>query len=173
RVTVKEISGVVHLLTQSPPSVQRETIEAYFTPDATFTHPFCRTGKWDNSRFLIQVIYRWYKIMSPRIEMNVNSIAFDEPNSTLYVNFSQVFSIWLLPFHRSPVNCTTVIHLRRNRADGKYYIDSQNDLYQVDEFIKFVLPPGWMLVWAWQFWSTLFCLLGAVALTPITWLEER
>lgn len=71
---VKEIAGVIHLLTQSPPSTQRQTIEKYFSLDASFTHPFCRTGKWPNSRMLIQIIYRWYKIMSPSIDITVHSV---------------------------------------------------------------------------------------------------
>ncbi|KAF1949279.1 hypothetical protein CC80DRAFT_510657 [Byssothecium circinans] len=169
----KEISGVIHLLTQSPPSIQRETIETYFTPDASFTHPFCRTGSWDNSRFLIQAIYRWYKIMSPKIDLTVNSVAYDEPNLLLYVNISQVFSIWIIPFYRAPVNLTSVLKLEHSRSDDKYYISSQNDLYQVDEFVKFVVPPGWILVWLWHFWATFFCLLGAFVLQPITWAEQR
>lgn len=71
---VKEIADVIHLLTQSPPSTQRKTIEKYFSVDASFTHPFCRTGKWPNSRMLVQIIYRWYKIMSPIIDITVHSI---------------------------------------------------------------------------------------------------
>lgn len=71
---VEEIADVIHLLTQSPPSTQRQTIEKYFTTDASFTHPFCRTGKWPNSRLLIGLIYRWYKIMSPSIDITVQSI---------------------------------------------------------------------------------------------------
>jgi hypothetical protein len=70
----KEISGVIHLLTQSPPDVQQHTVQTFFTYNASFTHPLCRTGSWDNSRWLIQIIYRWYKIMSPRIDLTVNSV---------------------------------------------------------------------------------------------------
>lgn len=72
--TVKEIPGVIHLLTQSPPSIQRETIETYFTRNASFTHPFCRTGSWASSRWLIEMVYRWYKIMSPSIDLTVQSV---------------------------------------------------------------------------------------------------
>ena len=71
---VADIEGVVRQLTQTPPSVQRSAIITYFTPDAQFTHPFCRTGSFDGSRFLIRAIYRWYKIMSPSIDLTVNSI---------------------------------------------------------------------------------------------------
>lgn len=77
---VKEIADVIHLLTQSPPSNQRKTIEKYFSADASFTHPFCRTGKWPNSRMLVQIIYRWYKIMSPSIDITVHSIGMCDPD---------------------------------------------------------------------------------------------
>ena len=72
--TEAEIPQVIHLLTQSPPSTQRKTIEKYFTPSASFTHPLCRTGSFEGSRWLIWCIYRWYKIMSPRIEISVDSV---------------------------------------------------------------------------------------------------
>lgn len=71
---VKEIPAVIHLLTQSPPSLQRATIEKYFTPDAAFSHPFCRTWSGLNSRWLVDATYRWYKIMSPRIDLTVQSV---------------------------------------------------------------------------------------------------
>lgn len=183
---------MIHLLTQSPPSIQHETIETYFTPNASFIHPFCRTGSWSNSRWLIGAIYRWYKIMSPRIDITVQSvgknhqtqrrgishalttcrIAFDEPNLILYVQIFQIFRIWLVPFYYAPVNLTTVIKLQRNRTDNKYYIRSQNDLYQVDQWIKFLLPGGWALIYLWHFWASLFSLLGTWALLPVTWVEE-
>jgi hypothetical protein len=74
-----EIPGVIRDLTQTPPSTQHETINKYFTSDASFTHPFCRTGSfyWTetfNSRNLVHGIYRWYKIMSPRIDLKIDSI---------------------------------------------------------------------------------------------------
>ena len=76
-----EIASIIHLLTQSPPSVQRQTIETYFTPTASFTHPLCRTGSFEGSRWLIWCIYRWYKIMSPHIELKVESIGTYMPRS--------------------------------------------------------------------------------------------
>ncbi|KAF2799443.1 hypothetical protein K505DRAFT_62869 [Melanomma pulvis-pyrius CBS 109.77] len=170
---VKQIPGIIHALTQSPPSVQREIIDIYFTPSASFTHPFCRTGSWENSRFLIHAIYRWYKIMSPRIDLTVESVAFDEVNLLLYVSISQIFRIWVLPFYRAPVSLVTVLKLQHNKNNDRYYIESQNDLYQVDQFVKFVAPGGWVLVWLWQFWATIFCVLGAVALWPVSVVEER
>ncbi|KAH3944049.1 hypothetical protein HBH98_150890 [Parastagonospora nodorum] len=169
---VKEIPGIIHLLTQSPPSIQYETIETYFTPTASFTHPFCRTGSHDNSRWLIAAIYRWYKIMSPRIDVSVQSVAFDEANLTLYVQIFQIFRIWLVPFYYAPVELTTVLKLRHDKGDNKYYIHSQNDLYQVDQWIRFILPGGHLLIYLWHAWATFFCVVGAYLLIPVTWIEE-
>lgn len=71
---VQDVRAVVHNLTQGSPSQQEDAINRYFTPDASFTHPFCRTGSFEGSRHLVHRIYRWYKIMSPKIELQVNSI---------------------------------------------------------------------------------------------------
>jgi hypothetical protein len=70
----EDITQVVHTLCQGTPDQQTEAINTYFTPNASFTHPFCRTGSFDGSRNLIHAIYKWYKLLSPNIELNVNSI---------------------------------------------------------------------------------------------------
>jgi len=59
-----------------------------------------------------------------------------------------------------------------DKREAKYYIQSQNDLYQVNEFVKFFWPGGFLFVWAWQLFATLFCVLGAIALSPITYAEQ-
>lgn len=55
-----------------------------------------------------------------------------------------------------------------------YYIAKQEDLYQTSEFIKFVMPFfGHFCVLAFHLFATLFCVLGTVIFSPITWLEEN
>lgn len=189
---MQDIADVVHRLTQGTPKQQEEAINEYFTTDASFTHPFCRTGSFEGSRWLIHAIFRWYKVLSPKIDLTVNSVgknmlvryetptanipgvALDETNLTLYVNISQIFSIWLIPFHRAPVNLTTVLQLVRKQR--KYYIQSQNDLYQVDQFIKF--PPGLshigpLIVLFCNFIATFFCVIGAYIGSPFTRYMQR
>lgn len=61
-------------------------------------------------------------------------------------------------------------------GNGKrYWIQSQNDLYQTSEWIKFLVPwgIGWRLVVLWQFFATFMCVVGAIALFPFTLLLER
>jgi hypothetical protein len=85
--SVKEIPDVIRKLCQTPPSEQLETINTYFIPAASFNHPFCRTGAFEdgpfglNSRWLIINIYKWYKIMSPRVELEVNSVGASQTTS--------------------------------------------------------------------------------------------
>lgn len=100
------------------------------------------------------------------------STAFDEANLRLYVHLSQIFRIWLIPFYAAPVTLVTVLQLVRAKADNRYYIAEQNDLYQVDQFVRFFWPGGVLVVWAWQIVATLFSVLGALLLAPVTWFEE-
>ena len=60
-------------------------------------------------------------------------------------------------------------------SHSKYYIASQNDLYQTTEWIKFVLPwfIGYTFLMLAHFWATGMCVLGAMVGWPITWAEER
>lgn len=222
----REITQIIHSLTQSPPTVQRATIERYFTPTASFTHPFCRTGSFEGSRWLIWCIFRWYKILSPRIEIAVESVGFDEENLILYVGIRQVFRIWAVPlpgwvYSGADVRLVTVLRLVREEGlegfdddneeekkrdgslrevndgangekgdetarrkskrggaggkGGKLRIQSQNDLYQVNEFVKFVSVFGVLSVgvYAWQLLATLLCVLGAGLGYPISWMEEK
>lgn len=217
---VREIPHVIHLLTETPPSLQQRTVETYFTPTAQFTHPFCRTGSSAYSRYLVARIYRWYKIMSPRMAVHIQSVSFDRENMVLYVGLTQVFAIWAVPTHRSKVSLVTVLHLERlaeppasaseqpkhqlaigngagdsaaavpvanggaqgekkhvqnkgSEAGGaKYYISSQNDLYQTDQFVKFVLPWISFVVPLWQITATIFCVMLSYLFYPVTWWEE-
>ncbi|KAL2050593.1 hypothetical protein ABVK25_009101 [Lepraria finkii] len=176
-----EIPRIIHLLTQSSPSLQRATLEKYFTPNASFTHPICRTGSFGGSRWLIWCIYRWYKILSPRIVLGVDSVAYDSRNLILYVSLHQLFHLFIIPnFLAAQVSLTTVLHLTpikdsTNSSPTRYLIRSQNDLYQVNEFVKFFSLFGVVSVgvFAFQFISTALCVLGAMVFWPISWVEQN
>lgn len=171
---MSEIEGVIHSLVQTPPDEQAITIRRYFTPNAQFTHPLCRTGSFANSRYLVERIYRWYKILSPKISMTVHSKTFDTSNMVMYVGITQVFKIWAIPFHHSEVSLVTVLHLEQGR-DRRYYISSQNDLYQTDQwprFLPFVRLFAWMIPLV-QLFATLVCVVSSYAFAPVTWLEQN
>lgn len=67
-----EIQGVVLRLCTGTRARQQETLEKYFTSDASFKHPFCAVT---NDREKILRIFQWYKILSPKIEISVNSVS--------------------------------------------------------------------------------------------------
>lgn len=123
-------------------------------------------------------------------------LAFDQANLILYVTVHQTFRIQFVPFYKAQPSLVTKLQLTHGRDAGldpsysgvvkrapgttarlaqKYYIQSQNDLYQTDEFIKFVLPwgIGSTAVMIWQIVATFFCILGAMILWPLTWAREN
>ncbi|KAL8864121.1 MAG: hypothetical protein Q9174_007462, partial [Haloplaca sp. 1 TL-2023] len=181
----------------------RATVEKYFTPSASFAHPFCRTGSFEGSRWLIWCIYRWYKIMAPRVDIDIEGIAFDDKNLTLYVNVHQDFRIWIFPFFRAPVSLLSVLKLVRypalppqpsysisinpnevqngsifNSSSSErplFFIQSQNDLYQTNEFFKFFSPLGILsgLLLLLQLSVTTLCVFGATIFWPISWMEQN
>jgi hypothetical protein len=206
---VKEIPHIIHTLTEGSPADQKNALETYFNPNASFVHPFCRVPSFSkasipligmiNSRWVIWMIYRWYKILSPRIVLDVHSVGkscfpfrsphvsyhyfvlmrhitykvYDQKQQILYVSISQVFSIFFVPFYAPKVNLVTVLNLSHDTANNKSYIDSQQDLYQLNEFVKFVWPGGATLLLLWQWMNTLLSIMGALVLAPMTWVEEK
>ena len=103
------------------------------------------------------------------------STAYDSTNMILYLNITQLFSLWFVPFHHANVTLTTELHLTRPPNSGKYYITAQNDLYQNDQLLRFMAPFGVaeLFVHLWQYSSTLMCLLGAFLLAPATKLQQN
>ena len=67
---VKDIRAVIKTLCQGTPEEQKEAVNRYFLPSASFVHPFCRIPSFDkvrvpilnnelNSRMLILAVYKW------------------------------------------------------------------------------------------------------------------
>lgn len=185
--TVGEIPDVIHgLVTSSSVTTQRTTLEYYFLPDARFDHPLCRVDSFAYplfSRSFIMGTYRWYKLLSPVIELDVESIAFDEPHGRLYVSATQIFTYWFFPFIRIPTTLVVVLELQkmqRRRAtrvqdesssehssdgpqqpdggsgdesggeDERWYIKSQTDLYQFEQWIGFIPFVGLLARYVWM-----------------------
>ncbi|KAK4193728.1 hypothetical protein QBC35DRAFT_480063 [Podospora australis] len=270
---VRDVKNIIRSLTQGSPDEQLDAVYRYFAPGASFVHPFCRVPSFKNvqvpglgetdSRALIAAVLKWYKILSPRIDLDIVSTVFDQKTNTLYVKINQVFSIWFIPFHRAPVQLVTVLQLEPVTSDGtsassngsaqqqqpkmingkaekhdeenpretlydaaeetrhliqegeapsfsevaageasaeslspitqspdmekikerssgngngssssggstKYLITKQEDLYQVNEFLKFLaMAPGAGIYIAWQLFATFLCLLGVGVLGPV------
>lgn len=199
---VKDIDAVLSALCQGSPDEQQAAVKAYFLPDAAFAHPFCRVPRvaslalplWEHvlcSRDAIGAIYRWYRFLSPRIEFQIESRAYDKRNHVLYLAIRQRFAIWFIPFYSANVRLVTEIHLSeqlphspaaasgspqkqeathgQQQKDGagdtaavrpRYFIVKQEDHYQVNEYLRFVLPVVGPLAWtAWQLISSLVCIL--------------
>jgi hypothetical protein len=98
---------------------------------------------------------------------------FDQKQQILYVSISQIFHIFFVPFYAPKVNLFSVVGLSHDTENNKYYIESQQDLYQFNEFVKFVWPGGATVLLLWQWVNTLLSIMGALLLAPMTWVEEK
>ncbi|KAK4165869.1 hypothetical protein QBC43DRAFT_22993 [Cladorrhinum sp. PSN259] len=115
----KEIKPIIKTLISGSPQEQSITLQKYFLPSASFTHPFCRVPSFESNNFasldsrtLILQILKWYRFLSPQTSLTIESTVFDSKTNTLYIKTSQIFSIWFIPFHRTPpVNLVTVLQL--------------------------------------------------------------
>jgi hypothetical protein len=82
--TVKETPQLIRTLCSGTPAQQLAALDANFTHDASFRHTICRVPSFGdvnvpllgavNSRWAIGCIYRWYKVLSPRIEVDIESV---------------------------------------------------------------------------------------------------
>ena len=103
----------------------------------------------------------------------------------------QRFAIWVVPLHSVHARLVVKLQLVRGRSsdeagnadqadhvdqhEARYFIRSQEDLYQTGEFVKFVslFRVLWLGLWVWRALATLACVLGQVVLAPVSWWEER
>ena len=109
--------------------------------------------------------------------------AYDAQTLRLYVTMHQIFRLWAMPFFSAPVTLTTVLQLvakpyptpHHPEKRDLYFIQSQTDLYQVNEWIKFVSPLGLLslLLYVWQLLATALCVLGAFLFWPVSWIEHN
>ncbi|KAI1165084.1 hypothetical protein F5B18DRAFT_612661 [Nemania serpens] len=213
----EDISGVIRSLTMGTRDEQTDTLNDYFLPNAYFVHPFCRVPSFGptqirvpftninwiiNSRLLISFVYQWYKIISPKISLEVDSTSFDEKTNSLYATIRQTFTVWLMPFSLWQANVQLVCLLElvhaevdennqalvlrngsalthRDNQNGVapkklYFIRGQQDHYQLNEMLKFIVPfGGSTLCYAWQLFATTLCVVGTAFLWPVTSIYER
>ena len=179
--TVKDTNHIIHTLTESSPAEQQACILKYFTPNASFRHIICRVQHFDNlhlpflgelnSRWVIQQIYLWYKTLSPTVRVEIQSTVYDQKSQMVYISMHQYFSLFFeRPFgYVGKIPLVTVLHLKKDDITDRFYIHSQEDHYQPEEFLKFFLPGGHYLVEWWQGFNAIACVVGALLLTP--WLR--
>ncbi|KAG5661405.1 hypothetical protein KAF25_005527 [Fusarium avenaceum] len=195
---VNEIAGVIKSLTQGAPDVQESTLREYFLPNASFSHPYCRVPSISKGQIplagglesiqLILGIYRWYRTLSPHIDIRIDSAAFDQHSGLLYVSIRQTFAVWFIPFYKAPVRLVSVLQLTQLSSESsseddelsesqslsprgqtpKYYIASQDDLYPVNDCIQFLCPGLGPFLWTiWQLYSTCLCFVGSLLFLPL------
>ncbi|EGX89851.1 hypothetical protein CCM_08104 [Cordyceps militaris CM01] len=195
-----DIEGVIKTLCMGSAHEQDAALNKYFLPDAEFIHPLCWVPRFRNiaipffgsieSLWLVQCIYRWYITFAPRLDIVVDSTAFDEKNKLLYATARQSFRIWFFPIYAVTVKLVTVLKLEQQQsrlardvsaeldADAgdtpngasmlKYYIASQEDLYQMNYCLEFAAPHVAARLWTLvQLFTTAVCVVLSVLTLPL------
>lgn len=159
---MREIKPLFCTLIAGTEDQQKKAIQDHFLSDAALEHPLCRVDRFFfpiASRDVIQRIYRFHKFMSQQIEIDVQSVAYDEDNAKLYVTAEQKFTFWFMPWHQIRVSLISALdlhheHENTNYADAlkkeedkpvRWYIKKQSNLYQSDQwvaFLPFLFPGG-------------------------------
>ncbi|KAK6349662.1 hypothetical protein TWF696_005941 [Orbilia brochopaga] len=159
---VEEISSVIQNLTstKTPYSLKvlESTLNEYFTSDASFAHPLCAIPPAPNSREYILGIYQWYKVLFVNVELEVLSIDFEQPSNKLYVGVRQACTFRYFK-RTATVELLTALSLRKARKHDKdvYYISRQNDLYQTEEWVHFLIPCGRPIIEILKLMVGIFC----------------
>ncbi|RDA94200.1 hypothetical protein CP533_6643 [Ophiocordyceps camponoti-saundersi (nom. inval.)] len=190
---VDDISGVITTLATGSPAEQEATLQNYFLSNASFSHPMCRVPSFPkgtipfapnvDSRAIILQIYRWYRTLSPHVDINVDSAVFDEGTGQLCVEIHQTVAFFLMPLYKQSVRLIILLRLRQGmspdavedgncavpgRERSRYFIASQEDLYTLNDLAQFVVPGLGPFIWyAWQIFSTCLCVLGAFVFMPV------
>lgn len=89
----------------------------------------------------------------------------DRKTLRLYVSMSQVFSLFIIPFYSAKVPLITVLRLVKEE-DDRFYISAQEDYYEPEDFVKFVLPGAHWLLQMVQWLTAAVCVLCAMLLAP-------
>ncbi|PHH66156.1 hypothetical protein CDD81_219 [Ophiocordyceps australis] len=191
---VREIAGVIKQLTTGSPTEQEDVLNTYFLPGVSLEHPICRVPSIPpdlfpysllgiDSRWLMLCIYRWYRTISPHVDIGIDSAIFDQRSGQLFVDIHQTLSFWFIPFHKARVNLVTVLLLQQGSAPAahnstalsgtghersRYYIAAQKDYYSFKEFATFAFPVlGPLIMMLIQLYSAMVCVLGSILLFPL------
>jgi hypothetical protein len=98
----QEIPHVIRTLANpASPVVQASAVEKYMTEDVGFRHPLFRVVSGPNSRKRVLGIYRWYKTISPRVEVKVGNVYWDKARNVVLVEVEQ--KMWLRFCYFEPI----------------------------------------------------------------------
>lgn len=145
-----EIKDVIYGLVRAEnPDEQREVLQRYFLPNASFDHPLCSVNQSRNSRDAgILQVYQFLRSIFKDTEIEIHSVAFDKEKNRMYVDATQhlrTYINWFRKlFYDRYANLVVVLDLRQ-LDDGKYYVRRQIDLYTIQEESEVLIPGDFII----------------------------
>ena len=135
-----EVHDVVYGLVRAENAdKQRDVLQRYYLPSASFDHPMCSVTRSRHSRDAgVLQIYQFLRILFMDTEIKIHSSCFDEENNRVYLEATQHLRSYI-PFVRKYLYDRTarlvVLLDLRKLDDGKYYVSRQQDPYHAPSCI--------------------------------------
>ncbi|KZT64513.1 hypothetical protein DAEQUDRAFT_814920 [Daedalea quercina L-15889] len=120
-----------------------------------------------SSRETVLRVYQWYRVLSPRLRVQVKKVVYDEPRKEAYAEVVQRFHIrWNVFMPAAESRLITHITLRElpyATPAGKplYVIAAQEDFYHPEDLLSFGAPLLVPFLTAALLLSTWACVVGA------------
>ncbi|KAN0091157.1 hypothetical protein V8E55_004723 [Tylopilus felleus] len=132
----KEIPNVIETLCTTRNANELEaTVKKYFAADAEFFHPLCKA----NSRNEILGLFQWYRLASPKAQIKVLSVMYDNDLNVLVVEVQEKVNVWFNPLP-SKVG-RMIVRLQLRKANGGHVIVTEEDLTHPMDQIGFFASP--------------------------------
>ncbi|KDR72799.1 hypothetical protein GALMADRAFT_734354 [Galerina marginata CBS 339.88] len=135
-----EIHAVIKLVHSSiSPDIQKAAVNKYFAADAAFRHPLYRVEPGPLSRERLLGIYQWYRIISPKIEVDIRDVFYDRLHDIVFVDLAQTLHFRFSPFN--PIACRSLSRFTLRKCDDVHYICLQEDFFHPGDLAALLSPP--------------------------------
>ncbi|CAL1702601.1 unnamed protein product [Somion occarium] len=133
---------IINLTAALDPDTQKAAVETAYAPDAAFRHPFCLVPAGPHSRDAILGIYQAYRVLSPKIVIQVPSVTYDADKDELFVEVVQYFQLRCSPINPAPARLLVHLKLRRSDEDSNLHVIAEHDdFYHPDALAALLFPP--------------------------------
>ncbi|KIJ05290.1 hypothetical protein PAXINDRAFT_21436 [Paxillus involutus ATCC 200175] len=113
-------------------------IEWFFAPDASIHHPLI-VESGPHSRERIIQVYNWYRAITLKTDVQVNSVVYNTKNLVMYFDATQSLKIKISPFALAPSRF--IVRIGMVVEDDAFYIKTQEFFFQPTDMANYFFPP--------------------------------
>ncbi|KAF8530208.1 hypothetical protein BU17DRAFT_78822 [Hysterangium stoloniferum] len=135
--TQEFIGAVTAIAAASNAVEQADAFNKIFVNNATFNHPLVKVTSGLNSRQRILALYQGYRILSPRVEITIQSFVESKAEQKIFLDIVQ--KLYLFGFIPG-APAKLVAEFTLVSKNKKWFVKDQVDYYQPEELAKLTNP---------------------------------